>query len=74
METFQLNSEYIELCQLLKIIIPNHSGGELKHLISKGHVFVDNQCELRKKCKIRAGQIIKYKNIEIKVMPSARNT
>ncbi|QEL54714.1 RNA-binding S4 domain-containing protein [Chromobacterium paludis] len=55
-ETFKLNSEYIPLCDLLKACNVCHSGGAAKHFIAEGNVSVDGQVELRKTCKIRAGQ------------------
>jgi len=67
MEVFNLNSEYIELCNLLKIAGPRFSGGEAKFVISQGLVTVDDNIELRKKCKIRAGQNIKFEAYGIQV-------
>ncbi|POA98931.1 RNA-binding protein [Chromobacterium sinusclupearum] len=55
-ETFKLASEYIALCDLLKACNVCHSGGAAKHFIGEGNVRVDGQVELRKTCKIRAGQ------------------
>lgn len=54
--TFELNSEYIALCDLLKICGVADSGGAAKHLVAEGVISVDGQQELRKTCKIRAGQ------------------
>ncbi len=67
MENFNLNSEYIELCNLLKITGPRLSGGEAKFVISQGLVKVNNQIELRKKCKIRTGEIIRFEKYCIQV-------
>lgn len=67
METFTLSDDYIELASLLKICGPKVSGGEAKHLISEGLVTVDGQVELRKKCKIQAGKLVKVKGFSIKV-------
>jgi len=67
METFELDSEYIELCMLLKLCGPRVSGGQAKFLISEGDVQVDGQVELRKKCKIRAGQVVAYGPYTIRV-------
>jgi ribosome-associated protein len=43
------------------------SGGMAKAAISEGHVTVDSKVELRKRCKIRKGQIIEYKGHKIVV-------
>ena len=67
METFTLTDDYIELTSLLKLCGPKVSGGEAKHLVSEGLVTVDNQIELRKKCKIRDGSTVKVKGFSIKV-------
>lgn len=61
-------SEFIELCDLLKIMDLTSSGAEAKHVIGEGKVKVDGQVELRKRCKIRSGQVVSYKAAQIKVV------
>ena len=56
---FEVQGEYIELCDLLKCVL-GLSGGEAKVQIISGAVQVDGQVELRKKCKIRAGQRVVF--------------
>ncbi len=53
---FALRGEHITLDALLKATGLAHSGGQAKALVGAGQVRVDGQCELRKTCKIRAGQ------------------
>jgi ribosome-associated protein len=53
-------SEYIELNNLLKVTGLCDSGGMAKQLIADGQVSVDGKIELRKRCKIRTGQVIEY--------------
>jgi len=66
MEEFALdNTEFIELNSLLKVMGLCDSGGRAKAVISEGHVTVDSKVELRKRCKIRKGQIIEYKGHKI---------
>lgn len=55
-ETFELAGEYITLCNLLKVCGVADTGGAAKLMIIDGEVEVDGQTELRKGCKIRAGQ------------------
>lgn len=55
-QTFELRSEYIALCDLLKICGVADSGGAAKHMVADGGISVDGQQELRKTCKIRPGQ------------------
>jgi ribosome-associated protein len=64
---FHLNGEYIELNQLLKLVGICDSGGAGKRLVAGGNVSVDGQVELRKTCKIRAGQVIELGDIRITV-------
>ena len=51
-----LKSEFIRLCDLLKVAGVASSGGQGKHLVAEGQVTVDGQPESRKTAKIRAGQ------------------
>lgn len=58
MEEFQLEGrEFIELHNLLKVTGLCASGGMAKAVIAEGLVKVDGNVELRKRCKIRAGQV-----------------
>ena len=42
-------------------------GGDAKYIITQGQVLVDGQVETRKKCKIRAGQVVTFDSHVIKV-------
>jgi ribosome-associated protein len=64
---FQLNAEFVELNQLLKLVGLCSSGGAGKMLVANGDVKVDGAIETRKTCKIRAGQIVRFGNAEISV-------
>jgi len=59
--------EYIELHSLLKVTGLCDSGGIAKLLIGDGLVSVDGVVELRKRCKIRVGQIVELNNEQIAV-------
>ena len=67
-ETFELRGDYIPLCDLLKFCFVTESGGAAKHLIAEGNVLVDGEVELRKACKIRAGQVVSGDGFEIRVV------
>jgi len=68
MQIFNLEgTEFIELNNLLKITGMVGSGGMAKTLIADGQVLVDGQLELRKRCKIRAGQIIEFAGEQVQV-------
>jgi len=56
--TFDLDREFVELNQLLKLVGLCDSGGAGKALVASGAVRVDGSVELRKTCKIRAGQVV----------------
>ena len=66
MEEFTLGShEFIELNSLLKIMGLCDSGGVAKTAIAEGRVKVDGNVELRKRCKIRKGQIVEFEGHKI---------
>ncbi len=66
--SFDLTSEYVELNQLLKLSGLCDSGGAGKVLVASGVVSVDGKKELRKTCKIRAGQTVGIGDIRISVV------
>jgi len=67
-ETFELAGEYITLCNLLKVCGVADTGGAAKLMIIDGEVEVDGQTELRKGCKIRAGQRVSGYGFTINVV------
>ena len=69
--TFILDGDYIELKSLLKLTDLVSSGGEAKVIIGDGLVTVDGQVELRKACKIRAGQVVELDGVAIQVVAAA---
>ncbi len=68
---FALIGEYVELNQLLKLVGACPSGGAGKQRVAAGEVSVDGQIELRKTCKIRAGQTVRVDDLRIRVMGEA---
>jgi ribosome-associated protein len=65
--SFQLDRDYVELNQLLKLSGLCDSGGAGKALVASGAVHVDGEQELRKTCKIHAGQTVRLGDVEIHV-------
>ncbi len=59
--------EFIELNNLLKVVGLVESGGLAKTLIAEGMVKVDGIVELRKRCKIRPGQVVEFQGESVKV-------
>jgi ribosome-associated protein len=64
---FSVVGDYVELNQLLKLIGICDSGGAGKALVASGAVSVDGKPELRKTCKIRAGQTVTLGDVRINV-------
>ncbi len=68
MEKFDLEGrEHVALCDLMKLAGFCHSGGMAKSIIADGHVSVDGEVELRKRCKIRPGQIVEFDGQQVVV-------
>ena len=65
--TFELDRDHVDLNQLLKLAGVCDSGGAGKALVASGVVTVDGSVELRKTCKIRAGQVVGVGDIRIDV-------
>lgn len=66
---FELHGSYVELNMLLKLTGLCDSGGAGKRMVAGGSVQVDGQPELRKTCKIHAGQKVLLHDTEIHVLP-----
>lgn len=65
---FPLRCEYITLDALLKATGLASSGGIAKMMVAEGLVQVDGRDELRKTCKIRAGQVVSLHATRIRVL------
>ena len=64
---FELDRDFVELNQLLKLTGLCGSGGAGKQLVASGAVSVDGATEQRKTAKIRAGQRVRVGDVEIRV-------
>ena len=62
---FKLTTNYVELCNLLKLVGIADSGGRGKTMVSEGLVEVDGLIENRKRAKIRTGQTVKIAALNI---------
>ena len=68
MQTFSLDGHpYIALNNLLKTQGLCETGGQAKMFVAEGYVSVDGQVELRKTCKIKAGQIVEFQGESIQI-------
>ncbi|MES2226669.1 MAG: RNA-binding S4 domain-containing protein [Pseudomonadota bacterium] len=64
---FELRGEHITLDALLKATGLAPSGGIAKRMIADGLVQVDGRDELRKTCKVRAGQVVSLAQARVRV-------
>ena len=62
---FKLNSEYIELDNLLKATNIAASGANAKHLILEGLVKVNGVVEKRVRCKLRPGDTVEVNGVVV---------
>ena len=62
-----LRGEYITLDALLKSTGLASSGGAAKAMVAEGRVQVDGRDELRKTCKVRAGQVVQAGDARVRV-------
>jgi ribosome-associated protein len=67
---FRLKREFVQLNQLLKLTGLCDSGGAGKALVAGGGVAVDGEMELRKTCKIRVGQVVRFGDVQVTVLAS----
>lgn len=65
---FKLRDEFVELCNLLKLVGVADSGGRGKALVAAGEVTLDGRLESRKTAKVRAGQVVECLGVRIKVV------
>lgn len=66
--TFELESEYIELIKLLKLIGIAESGAEAKQIVEAGEVLYNGTVDLRKRLKVRKNDLLLVHGVEIKVV------
>jgi ribosome-associated protein len=65
---FALNTEYIELNKLLKLMQLTQTGGEANISIMEGEVKVNGTVAHEKRKKIRKGDIVSFRKKTIKVL------
>ncbi len=65
---FLLRGEFIELNVLLKLLALAPSGGAAKALVAEGVVAVDGEIETRIRRKLRAGNMVRVADEEIRIL------
>ena len=66
--SFELTRDFIELDKLLKLLTLAPSGGIAKMMVAEGLVQVNGEVELRKTRKLRAGDVVRIENEEIRIL------
>ncbi len=67
MQTFELKEEFIELNKLLKVCHLVPSGGMAKMVIEDQLVKVNGEIELRKRRKLRVGDVVDFQGVSIQI-------
>ncbi len=65
---FEVRGDHIALDSLLKATGLAPSGGVAKAMVAGGGVQVDGREELRKTCKLRAGQTVQFADSRIRLV------
>jgi len=65
---FHLDKDYVELCNLLKLVGLADSGGRGKTMVAEGLVKVDGKLESRKTAKMRIGQKVDCQGTRILII------
>ena len=65
---FQLNDEHVWVCDLLKLTGIASSGAQGKQMVAEGLVKVDGRPESRKTAKIRPGQTVECRGVNVVVL------
>ena len=68
MTEFKLNSDFIELDNLLKVLNLVAGGSQARELIRQGQVAVNAAAETRLRRKIRAGDVVRIGEQEIRIV------
>ncbi|SHH30439.1 S4 domain-containing protein YaaA [Tepidibacter thalassicus] len=68
MKEIKINSDFIKLDQLLKLLNITSTGGYAKIIIQQGNVKVNGEIEYRRGKKIKPGDIVEVEGMSIKVL------
>jgi ribosome-associated protein len=70
MREFILDSEYIELVKLLKLLGIAETGGHAKMMVEAGEVLLNGNPEFRKRAKLRDGDEVEVTGEKIRIKTS----
>ncbi len=65
---FKIDTEYIELIKLLKVLGIAETGGHAKAIVEDGEVKYNGEVDLRKRLKVRKGDLIEVGDILITIV------
>lgn len=65
---FELDTEYIELIKLLKVLQIAESGGQAKLFVENDEVLLNEQVEHRKRAKLRKGDVVEIFDVQVKIV------
>jgi ribosome-associated protein len=65
---FKVTGDYIPLIQLLKAANLVQTGGEAQIVVTEGEVKYNGQVDYRKRLKVKAGDIIEFRDQKIMVI------
>ncbi len=69
-KTFELSGDFIELIKLLKFMQLASSGAHAKMMVETGKVRLNGKTELRKRAKLREGDVVECMNLKITIRKS----
>ncbi|MBN1768356.1 MAG: RNA-binding S4 domain-containing protein [Prolixibacteraceae bacterium] len=65
---FELDTEYIELIKLLKVLHIAESGGQAKLFVENDEVLLNEEVEHRKRAKLRKGDVVEIFDVQVKIV------
>lgn len=68
MQTFSLKGDYIQLIQLLKVLNWVEHGAMAQIVVEEGMVKYNGEIDLRKRLKVRVGDIIEFDGQTVKII------
>ncbi|HSQ33454.1 MAG TPA: RNA-binding S4 domain-containing protein [Peptostreptococcaceae bacterium] len=68
MKEIKIDTEFIKLDQLLKLIDIASTGGHAKYLIQEGYIKINGDIEYQRGKKIKPGDILEAEGKKIKVL------
>ena len=68
MQDVLINKEPVELYKVLKFEGLVATGGEAKMVVAEGLVSVNGEVEMRKRCKLKAGDLIEFNQLQYRLV------